>query len=99
MAIFRAETCAHWSRLQLVSVGDGVQTGQQLLSIERPIEPVSPFNTLLPCSTFTAILLQCCAKVRWVSSVTPNTLGFFSSGITWPASFTVDVGGAREYLE
>ena len=52
------------------------------------VEPDSAFNTLLRCCNFTAILFGCCVKVRWVSSVTPNTFGLFSSGSTWSACFT-----------
>ena len=37
VAINSAEFCACLSRLQLVSVSDGVKTGKQQLSIERPI--------------------------------------------------------------
>ena len=49
------------------------------------VEPTSAFNTLLRCCTSTAILFQCCVKVRWVSSVTSNTFGFFSSDSTCTA--------------
>ena len=54
---------------------------------QHQVESASAFNTLLRYCTFTAILLQCCVKVRWVSSVNPNNFGFFSSGSTWSANF------------
>ena len=38
------------------------------------------------------------AGKQWVSSVTPNTFGFFSSVCTWSATSLVDVSGAHEYL-
>ena len=52
------------------------------------VETASALNALLRCSTITAILLQCCAKVRLASSVTPNTFGFFSISSTWSANYT-----------
>ena len=71
-----------------------------MVSLSQPqVEQASAFNTLLCCCTFTAILLQCCVKVRCLSNITPNTFGFFRAGVLGRPTSLVDVGGAREYLE
>ena len=53
------------------------------------------FQHIIALLHFYCDLLQCCVKVRRVSSGTPNTLGFFSIGNTWSASFTF---AALEYV-
>ena len=104
--ILNAEFCARWSRHQLVSLCDGVLTGLQWMSIERPIawlvvskvsfsqpqvEPVSAFNSLLRCCTFTAILSQCCVKVRVNQKIgslmaTADMVGL-ESALSWELPF------------
>ena len=44
---------------------------------QHQIVSACEISTLLRCSTFTVILLQCCVKMSLVSSVIPNALGFF----------------------
>ena len=68
-------------------------------SLSHPhVGSASTVNTFLRCCTFAAILLQCCGKVSWESTVTPSTFCMLSNGSTGRPASLEDVGSARDYL-